>query len=178
MRVDNFFKALKKADIEKDDIVAPSLKTRPNYEYNRQTKKQDFIGYTATRNITVHIRKLQQLSDIMDLALRNDIQTVGNVRYESSKADEHRNKARLKAINNSKAKAKSLAQAYDAELGSIVSIQYHNRQANFAAFGAAPIFDHSAMLRESSQPRQATYLPDEITFSDNIQVTFDLIVNN
>ena len=178
-RVNRFLAALKKADIKKKDIIASGLRTNPQYEYNRLTSKQVFTGYIATRNLTVTIRELTQLTDIMDLALEHKIENIGNIRYESSEADKYRDQARVKAIENSKRKAAALAKAYGAELGSIVNIQYYNNQSNFGGIEQdfAVRQTGKVSLSASSTGRQATYLPDEITFSDNIQVVFALIVN-
>ncbi|MCV6605323.1 MAG: SIMPL domain-containing protein, partial [Porticoccaceae bacterium] len=149
------------------------------YEYSRITSKRNFVGYNATRTLNITVRELGKLTDLMDLALKNDIQNIGHISYESSEADRHINQARKNAIANSKLKARSLAQAYDAELGAIVNIQYHSQQANYALLeqdsGRHKV---SSMAFSSAAQSPATYLPDEITFSDNIQVTFDLIVNN
>lgn len=175
-RVDNFLAAAQKAGIKKKDITASRLHTRPQYEYSRMTSKQQFVGYNATRTLTVTVRKLEQLTDIMDLALQHKIQNIGNISYESSDEDKHRNQARLDAIENSKQKAAALAKAYGAELGAIVNIQYfshHNPGAHVMQAESADM----GMMRAAAATAKATYLPDEITFSDNIQVVFDLIIN-
>lgn len=178
-RVNNFLKAVQKMGVKEKDIVASRIRTHPQYEYKNLIKKRAFTGYNATRNLTITIRKLEQLTDVMDLALEHKIQNIGNVSYESSEADKHIDQARQNAINNSKRKAEALAKAYGAKLGNIVSINYYSNQANFGL--------NSKFRAESSHSRDmafaavadqgATYLPDEITFSDNIQVVFDLIVD-
>ena len=178
-RVNNFLAALEKQGVKKKDIVASSLRTNPRHEYNRATSKNKFVGYSATRQLTVTVRQLNRLTDIMDLALSHDIQTIGNIHYDSSNADQHRDRARRNAVENSKRKARALAKAYGAELGAIANIQYHNWQAPFGV--ATQPENDMAMARSQAtlagaQKQNATYLPDQITFSDHIQVTFDLIV--
>ena len=174
-RVGRFLVALKKANIKKKDIIASGIRTNPQYEHNKLASKRVFTGYIATRNLTITVRQLEQLTNIMDLALADKIQNIGHISYESSEADKHRDQARAKAIENSKRKAKALAKAYDAELGSIVNIQYRSNRAFPATSNALMEARLDVSARGRSQ--QATYLPDEITFSDNIQVAFDLIVN-
>ena len=177
-RVNHFLAAVKKAGIGEKDIIASRLHTNPEYEYSRLSSKRQFVGYNATRNLTVTVRKLDQLTRIMDLALQHKIQTIGHISYESSEADKHINQARQNAIDNSKRKADALAKAYGAELGAIVSIQYQSRQANFGLVSQPHIEGGRQKMALSAAPgQQGVYLPDEITFSDHIQVTFDLIVN-
>ncbi|MGS2724638.1 SIMPL domain-containing protein [Porticoccus sp. GXU_MW_L64] len=178
-RVNDLLAGLKKLGIKHKEVIASGVRTQPRFEYSKLSSKRTFVGYTATRDLTITVKKLDKLTDVMDLALSHNIENINQVRYESSQADKHINQARKNAIDNSKQKAAALANAYDAELGSIVNIQYHSRQANFGLDQEMDV-RHKArgmsLMAESSTP--ATYLPDEITFSDNIQVTFDLIVNN
>ncbi|UTW45155.1 SIMPL domain-containing protein [bacterium SCSIO 12696] len=178
-RVNNLLAALKKAGIPQKDVIASSLRTNPQYEYSKLSSKRSFVGYSATRSLNVTVRKLNKLTDVMDLALKHDIQSIGHISYESSDPDKHINQARKNAIENSKLKAKSLAKAYGAEVGNIVSIQYHSQQANYALLEQGD-YRHKARsaLYASSASSPGTYLPDQITFSDQIQVTFDLIINN
>ena len=178
-RVNELLDALKKQGIKEKDVIASGLRTNPQYEYSKSLGR-NLTGYNATRTLNVTVRKLEKLTNVMDLALKNDIQNISHISYESSEKDKHINQARKNAIANSKLKAKALAEAYNAELGAIVSIQYHSRQANFAleAHTASRPRMAQAMALSAAPSQPATYLPDEITFSDNIQVTFDLIVNN
>ncbi|MDM3870949.1 SIMPL domain-containing protein [Porticoccus sp. W117] len=178
-RVNDLLAGLKKHGLKSKDVIASGVRTQPRFEYSKLSSKRTFIGYTATRDLTITIKNLDKLTDIMDLALSHNIENINQVRYESSQADKHINQARKNAIENSKQKAAALANAYGAELGNIVNIQYHSRQANF---GLEQHMEgrHAAraMSLMADSVSSATYLPDEITFSDNIQVTFDLIVNN
>ena len=80
---------------------------------------------------------------------------------------------RIGAEHRQHQQAGELAAAYGVELGPIVSISYRSQK-------VTPIFMDAAapmqMARAESGP-VGRYLPDEITFSDQIDVVFDLIVN-
>lgn len=175
-RVNAFIDKLLNLKIKKDDIVASSLRVNPQYEYNRAQSRQEFIGYQANRSMIVTVRNLDKLSDVMDLGLAEKIQGINNIQYDSSEEDKHRQQARLNAIENSKLKAKELANAYGAELGHIVRINYHSSHPEQTQF--RPQAMEKMMVSANSDSAGGVYLPDELTYSDNIQVTFDLIIQD
>lgn len=174
-RFNRFLAELKKLNIKQDDIVASTLQTSPQYQYSKIASKQEFTGYRASRSVQVTVRKLAQLTDIMDTALAAKIQNVSHIRYGSSEADKHRTEARQLAIAHSKQQATELAQAYRAELGSVVRINYRSSQPQVR--GRAHAVQAEAFMAKASDS-QGVYLPDELTFSDRIDVVFDLIIND
>ncbi|HAZ95347.1 MAG TPA: oxidative stress defense protein, partial [Porticoccaceae bacterium] len=66
-RVNLFLEALKTLNIDEADVVASALQLSPNYEYHHQ--KRQFNGYRASRTIDLTLNKLEQLNQLMDLAL-------------------------------------------------------------------------------------------------------------
>jgi uncharacterized protein YggE len=173
-RVNTLLADLKKSGIGDDDIIAANLQTSPRFEHSSISERQ-FVGYQASRNIEITIRNLSQLTDIMDIALTNNIQTINKIAYQSSSAEQHKNQARLNAISDSKNKANFLAQAYDAELGAISTISYHSNRHINQSYSESMVM---ADAKFSSTPsNRGVYKTREITFTDNIQVVFDLIVD-
>lgn len=174
-RVNKFLSAIKKFKLADDDIVASTLRTNPRYEYDRAASQQRFAGYDAARILQITVRKLDQLTEIMDIALGQEIQGIQNIAYKSSKEDELRAQVQRLAIEDSKARAKALAQAYGAELGPILRINYQNQT---PVFGVREEFMTRANALSAAQDQApGVYLPDMLTFRDNIQVVFDLIIN-
>jgi len=176
-RVNNLISDLKKTGIKDADITASSLQTSPRYQHSNNSGRK-FVGYQASRNIVVTIRDLDQFTDIMDIALANDIQTIGRIAYRSSAENDHREQARSNAIADSKNKASLLAEAYGAELGAIYTINYHSNYAaqNNAHIEQAVMAD-AVRMSSNSVGSRGVYKPREITYIDNIQVVFDLIVS-
>ena len=171
--VSNYLAILAKQGIAKKDIVAATIHLQPRYEHRASTGSQ-FVGYEASRNIEITLNDLQKIGEILDLAVNSGIETINTIQYQSSQEDKHKLQAHKLAIADSQQKAASLAEAYHAKLGPIRSINY---------FGNSPgpipremaADSGMAMMRVAASP--AVYLPDEITFSDQIQVVFDLEIN-
>lgn len=170
-RVNDFLDALDDLGFDEDDVKAGSLRTNPRYEY--RSGQQTFAGYQASRSLTVDVNDLDDLDALLDAALKGQIDSINNIQYEVSDSSAMEAKARELAIEDSKQQASELAAAYGAELGPIVSINYRSR-------GNTPVFMDTAgpmALRSEAANVVGQYLPDEINFSDQIDVVFDLIVN-
>ncbi|WP_438951245.1 SIMPL domain-containing protein [Porticoccus sp.] len=172
-RVNAFIDRLEALSISQDDLVASSIRIHPRYEHTDNNRL--FSGYEAMRQLTVTLKDMTQLTEVMDQALAQRVEGIDNVRYENSQMAEHIQAAYLLAIADSKSKAEALAKAYGAELGSVVRIDYHRNTPPPGDMMKASGME--TMMVRNSAPRPGTYLPDEITFSDNIQVVFDLIIS-
>lgn len=170
-RVNAFLESLDDLGFDEDDVKAGSLRTNPRYDY--RSGQQTFAGYQASRSLTVDVSDLDDLDALLDAALQGQIDNINNIQYKVSDSSAMEAKARELAIEDSKTQANELAAAYGAELGPIVSINYRSR-------GNTPVFMDMAepmALRSEAANVAGQYLPDEISFNDQIDVVFDLIVN-
>ncbi|MFA5495146.1 MAG: SIMPL domain-containing protein [Porticoccaceae bacterium] len=169
-RVNTLLDKLAALGIDKEDIVASTLRLQPNFDY--EDRKPIFTGYNATRDVVVTLRKLDGLNAVLDAAVDSGINQISQIALESSEADKHRDAARRQAIDDSKAKAQTLATAYGAELGPIHSINYQSSQPM-----ARPKTEMAVMrMAADGFAGSGQYLHDEITFNDSVQVVFELIV--
>tara|TARA_R110000822_G_scaffold226254_9_gene358923 strand:+ start:7120 stop:7836 length:717 start_codon:yes stop_codon:yes gene_type:complete len=173
-RVNNFLDALKNMKVKQEDIIASTIRLNPRYEHLSGTRR--FTGYEATRTLSVTLHDMTKLTGVMDQSLEQRLEGIDNIRYDNSKMDEHIHSAHLLAISDSKVKAAALAKAYGAELGPIVRIDYHRNTPIYQGMAKEASMADAQMMR-AAPSRPGTYLPDQITYSDNIQVQFDLIIN-
>lgn len=167
-RVNNFIRALKRIGIAKTDVIAPSLRLSPHYEYINQ--KQRFTGFRADRSVTVTINNLEQLNELMDTALDSGIDQIGQLQLNVRDKEQHQQQARQRAIEDSKQKASALAQAYGAELGPIIQIRYQAAATNHPA----PYPRNEAMMSRSASSDMGQYMQDSIEFRDRVEVIFEL----
>lgn len=175
-QVNRFLAELKKFAIPRGDITASQLRIQPRYEYRSDASR--FVGYEASRQVRVALAGLNQLTAIMDAGLNAGINNIDSIQYISSREEEHRREAHQLAIADSKAKARALARAYGAGLGPIVRIDYHNNQVFYAAASPDAVEAVETVAFKGRASQAGVYLPDEITFSDTIQVVFDLQVTS
>lgn len=166
--INTFLDRLSKLGIDKDSIVASSLRLAPEYEYSNRTRL--FAGYSASRDITVTIQKLDNLNQLLEAATESGITLIQQIALKSSKEKTLQSEAFDNAIADSKEKASRLARAYGAELGAIYSINYQSQQQLFA-----PKTEMAAM-RLAADNSGGQYLHDEITFTDQVDIVYELII--
>ena len=166
-RVNNFLEALKTLNIDEADVVASALQLSPSYEYHNQ--KRQFTGYRASRTINLTLNKLEQLNQLMDLALKSGIDQIGHIELKV----DNEQKYQQQAITDSQQKAAALAKAYGAALGPILQIEYQGSAIRYPQ----PSFGMKAMSRGASMEQEAPgrYLHDKIQFNDHINVIFELL---
>jgi uncharacterized protein YggE len=167
-RVNDFIRALKRIGIDKTDVIAPTLRLSPNYEYINQ--KQRFTGFRASRSVTVTLNDLEQLNQLMDTALDSGIDQIGQLQLKVRDEQQFQRQAQQQAIEDSKQKARILAKAYGAELGPIVQIRYQAAVTN----NPVPYAGTTAMMSRSASSDEGQYIQDSIQFRDRIEVIFEL----
>jgi uncharacterized protein YggE len=167
-RVNDFIRALKRIGIDKTDVIAPTLRLSPNYEYINQ--KQRFTGFRATRSVTVTLSDLEQLNELMDTALDSGIDQIGQLQLKVRDEQQYQLQAREQAIEDSKQKAQALAQAYGAKLGPIVQVRYQAAATN----SPVPCGRPEAMMSRSASSDMGQYIQDSIQFRDLVEVIFEL----
>jgi uncharacterized protein YggE len=173
-RVNRFLAALQPLEIDETDVVASSLKLNPNYTY--QNQKRQFTGYRASRNITLSLHRLDQLNELMDVALKSGIDQIGHIELRVADEQQYQQQAQQQAIADSQQKAAALAKAYGATLGPILQIEYQGSVTHYPE----PRFKMEAMSRSSQFDNAAPgkYLHDKIQFNDRINVIFELRVKD
>lgn len=172
VRINSFFQALKKLGIKEKQITAGSMNLSPQYDY--QSRQPRFIGFQANRSIGIEILDLEKLHPVLDTAISMKINGIQGINYASSSEDDMRQQARLAAIEDSKTKAKQLAEAYDAKLGPVYSINYYSGNIEQPYMARQEM---RALAVSDSFSQGGQFIPGEVTVSDNINVTFDLITN-
>lgn len=166
-RVNALLAGLKRFGISESDISASSLSTDQNIQHNRDGESK-LIGYRARRSLTVTLKDLTQLNDFMDFALSVEINEINNIQLTASNADELNEKALAAAVENAKQQARHLAKSFDAELGTVYSINAGQTHSRFA-YGA---HEMRAVMADVAAPGR--YLEETITFNANINVVFNL----
>jgi uncharacterized protein YggE len=117
--VNNLTKAIKELGVSDKDIKTTNYSVYPSYDYPK------ISGYTVNINLTVTVRDIDRVNDILDKAASLGVNSVGNIQFtvDEEKLKELNREARLKAIKDAKDKASELANLSGMTLGKIVNIQ-------------------------------------------------------
>lgn len=130
--------------------------------------KQVLTGYTANESITVKIRNIDSVGDIMQGLGTTGVSDLNGPNFAIDKEDVLKAEARKKAIDDAKAKAEVLAKDLGIRLGKISS---------FSENGYYPImYATNAMMKESAgaSPAPAVIPKGENTISSDVTITYEI----
>ncbi len=118
------------ADLKKMGVADKDLQTNytiyPEYEY--LTDKGSVLkGYRVSNQLTVKIRNLSKITDILGLAGKYGATEISGLTFTVDDPENLKTQARSKAVIDAQAKAVTLAQSLGVNLGRVVSYsEYEN----------------------------------------------------
>ncbi len=111
--------AVEKTSVDKKDINTQSLSLNPAYDWSSGQQIQR--GYDASQNLTVKVRNLDAVSDVLSAAASAGANQVGGINFTIDDPEKARADARAKAIEQAKTKAQELAAQLNMKLGKVQS---------------------------------------------------------
>jgi uncharacterized protein YggE len=157
---------LKDLQVEERDIQTSRFNVQPEYERGpRGERKTEILGYRVTNQVTIRVRDLPEMGKLLDTLIRSGSNQVSGINLGISDSSRVMNEARVKAIEDARARAKLYARAAGVEVGKVIAID--EQQAVFPRTG---VFGR-AMEMSSDVPIAA----GEQEFTATINVTFELI---
>lgn len=153
--------ALRKLEMKSDDVKTTQLHVKPKYK--ERDDNWQFVGYEITRSVTVTVRQMTQLNDILNKSIEAGANRVEGISLSSSKERETKEQTLTQAIESAKRRATRLAEGFGAKLGKVVTIEA-GREGGSVRYNmlSAPVFGES------------TYNPGKIQIESDIDVVFEL----
>jgi len=156
--------AIRKLGIEDKDIATSNVSLNPVYDYpNNQAPK--IRGYQLQNMVTVTVRDLDKLSDVLDDGVAAGATSVDGISFDVVDRPAAESKAREAAVKDAKAKADTLANGLGVRIQGVANVSesastpiwYENMA------GAAPAADRAA---------ETPVLPGTTDVVITVQVTF------
>jgi len=165
--VNRYLAVLSRFAIAKGDVEAGNLSTSEQMSFHEGKRISN--GYMAQRDVSVLLKDVTQLNQLMDAGLASGASNVWPSKFESAREDALLIEAKTRAAEDARSKAEQVARSFGAHLGpvySIDSLQMHSSVSfdNYAPPPAAP--DVGASV--------AVYLQPTIDYSQFVQVVFEL----
>jgi hypothetical protein len=114
--------ALKENGIEPQDIQTSGFNLNPRYTNPRDGQPPVIDGYQAANQVTVHVRDLDKLGDVLDKLVTAGANQMNGITFEVSAAETLRDAARKEAVANARRRAELFAAAAGVKVGKVVSI--------------------------------------------------------
>lgn len=152
---------LTQAGFVTDTVESISQSTRP--EYNYQKNKRVLLGVRVTHELSYRLTDIKQANAFVDALLKAKVETISPLQYGLQAPEQWQAKVREIAVLDSKQKALSLAKLYEAKLGKVYSVSYHNNQARPMQLRAIAIESDAITIK-----------PKNITLTDRVETIFIL----
>ena len=123
-KINNIISELKKIGIDEKDIKTSNYNLSPVYNYTND-KGQQLVGYEVTQSMTLKIRDLTKIGDVISKTTEKGANQVGNISFTIDDEFALKNQARELAITKAKEKAALIAKQSGMKLGEIKSV-YEN----------------------------------------------------
>lgn len=105
--------------------IAPKY-TRPARSSNGSAQAPQIVGYTVRNGLTVRVRDMDNVGVVLDQAVTLGVNEGGNIQFTNADASEAITRARIRAVENAKRKAQTLAKAAGVKLGEVQEISEHS----------------------------------------------------
>ncbi|WP_067724708.1 SIMPL domain-containing protein [Oceanobacillus damuensis] len=98
--------ALLNLGLEREDIQTTAFNITPTYDY--VDGQQVFRGYEVRNQITVEVSAIDQVGNIIDVAVQNGVNRVSNIRFTVQNRQLYYQQALVSALENARAKAQTI----------------------------------------------------------------------
>jgi uncharacterized protein YggE len=119
--VRKLFDVLKANGIDPKDMKTAGLSVNPKYFYPKNEEPR-LVGYTATYDLSVTVRKLDDLGRVVDELVANGANQHMGISFGCSDPEKFMDEARVKAVADARKKAEIYANGAGCGLGLVQSI--------------------------------------------------------
>lgn len=117
--------AMKEAGIADRDLQTSGIQINPRYVHPRPGSpdtESRIVGYQVTQTLSVRVRELERLGEIIDRSVDLGVNQGGGVAFGNQEPDATIAEARRRAVRDARTRAETLADAAGVTLGRIVEI--------------------------------------------------------
>lgn len=120
-KMNDIIAALKKLGIDEKDIKTSDYNLSPSYNWTTD-KGQVLVGYEVSQNLTLKIRDLSKIGDVIARTTEQGANQIGNVSFTIDDEFALKNQAREMAIEKAKEKASLIAKQAGMKLGEVKGV--------------------------------------------------------
>ncbi len=145
--INNISGAVKNLGVDVKDIQTTNYSIHPNYDFRESSQR--ITGYSASTNLSIKVRQIDGVNDVIDAATANGANQVGGINFDIDNKSKLENEAREKAVTDAKKKAENAAKIAGFKLGRIINYSEN--------FGGYPIpISLRTMAMGSAEDSEAT----------------------
>ncbi|MBS7541778.1 SIMPL domain-containing protein [Ancylobacter oerskovii] len=144
--------ALKEAGLEPRDIATSGFSVQPQYAPPKKdsTEPPRVTGYQVQNTVSVRLRDLARLGDLLDKMVTSGANQIGGIAFEIADPSKLEDKARVAAVEDARHQAELIAQASGVRLVRVLTVTGNGGVRPMARAMAAPM-----MMKADSVPVEA-----------------------
>ena len=165
-------KGMRALGIEDRDLQTSGFSISPQYRYdNGKEGGQEpptLVGYEVRNSLTVRVRDLKRLGEILDRAVSLGVNQGGDISFEVSEPTQAQNEARREAVADARQTAEVFAKAAGVTLGAVRAISDEQ--------GSSPPVPlaRSSMKLMSAQASSVPVETGETSFTASVRMVFGI----
>lgn len=146
--------SLRELGVADADLLAPDITVNPEYDYSRDS--QTLVGYHVARLVSVRVRALDTLGDVLDRSVAAGANELHGVQMAAAELSTAEHEALRAAVAAARAKAEAIADAAQLTLGAILRVE------EAAEFAGMPM----PALRMGAIAESGADVPTEVSAGD------------
>ncbi|MDD5397264.1 MAG: SIMPL domain-containing protein [Candidatus Moranbacteria bacterium] len=143
LKMNNIIEALKNLKVDEKDIKTSDYNLNPVYNWT-DGKGQELVGYEVAQTLTLKIRDLNNISEVIARTTEQGANQIGNISFTIDDEFALKNQARELAIEKAQEKAAMIAKQSGMKLGSIKNVVENENQ------DVRPVFANAKMDASAS----------------------------
>ena len=141
---------LRTLGIKDPDIQTSILSMTPTYDYSSDRNPPRLVGYALTNTVSVTVRDLDRVADVIDGALTSGATTLDSLSFRVEDPGPAERQARELAVADARSRAETLAAAAGVRVATVAAISEGGAQAPFEAY---PMM--RSMAKDAATPVEA-----------------------
>jgi uncharacterized protein YggE len=164
---------LKALGLAEKDIQTTDFNLFPNRQYDKESGQEKLIGYRATNQVTVTVRDLKKLGQIIDGSIQNGANTVNGVTFSVETPGKWREKTIAKAVAEARSKAEAMAKASGVRIRKINAI--NESSIDIRPYQTDYGYKRLEVLGAGAEMASNTPLePGNVKITANVQISFGI----
>lgn len=164
-RSEGVITALKGAGVADSDIKTISFNVQPQRDFRKEDGIGEIVGYWVNNTVAVTLRDLTRVGGMLQAAIDAGANNVNSLIFTLDDPDSLRMEARVKAMEDARLRAETLAQAAGVELGKPVRI-------DDSSYGGGPIFARASF--DEAAGGAVPVAPGEMEITAQVAVVYEI----
>lgn len=162
------------ADIQTNRVSVYPLfsSTNSSSSSNQPSPPPTIVGYRATNGVTVKVRDLSKIGDLIQGMVSAGINDFSGVQYELQNPEQLRQMALQAAISDAQAGAQTSASALGVQLGGVLNMTTQSQSAAPVPYAPAPPPPRASAALASVPP---PVMPGPLSATADVTVTFAIL---